>query len=169
MKNCGKCKKCLQSVEFNKNKTTKTGLTSYCKQCSKIYGTLSMRKWRMANPEASKAQGRKDAKHRRRTKPEVFILNGARNRAKAKGLEFNLVLEDIIIPSHCPVLGIELEVHENFHGHSSPTIDRIDNTQGYIKNNIIIISYRANWIKTDASIDELEKIVTFYKQYILRN
>lgn len=41
---------------------------------------------------------------------------------------------------------------------NSPSIDRLDNTKGYVKGNINIISWRANRIKSDATLDELEKI-----------
>jgi hypothetical protein len=42
---------------------------------------------------------------------------------------------------------------------NSPSIDRIDPARGYIKENIWVISHRANQIKSDASHEEL-KLVT---------
>ncbi len=54
---------------------------------------------------------------------------------------------------------------EGRQGPSSPTIDRIDNTRGYTKDNVLVVSHRANSIKSDATLDELEAIVSFYRHY----
>lgn len=82
----------------------------------------------------------------------------ARNRARKSGLDFSIVPEDINIPEICPLLGIRLEISTGRHKDKSPTLDRIDNRRGYVPNNIWIISYRANRIKNDASIEELEAV-----------
>ena len=85
---------------------------------------------------------------------------GAQNRAKKKNIECSLVLEDIIIPDLCPILGIQLKKDNKGHAQdSSPSIDRIDSKKGYIKNNIRIISFRANTIKNNATIEELELVL----------
>jgi hypothetical protein len=47
---------------------------------------------------------------------------------------------------------------------SSPTLDKIDNAKGYTKGNIIWVSSRANRIKSDATLDELEKLIEYVKQ-----
>jgi hypothetical protein len=90
------------------------------------------------------------------------MLSGAKCRAKKKGILFNLVREDIPdIPKLCPVLDIPLKIHFEFCGwhDDSPSLDRINNCRGYIKDNIRIISNRANRLKIDASLVELEKIL----------
>ena len=78
-----------------------------------------------------------------------------KQRAKEKGLEFNLDISDILIPTHCPYLGIELKVIGKQLTDNSPSLDRIDNTKGYIKGNVEIISQLANRCKSDLSIDQL--------------
>jgi len=45
-------------------------------------------------------------------------------------------------------------------------LDRIDNSKGYIKNNIVVISRYANELKKNATIDDLQKLVDFYKKLI---
>lgn len=45
-----------------------------------------------------------------------------------------------------------------------PIIDRIDNTKGYIKENIVVVSTRANLLKSDATINELVMVAKFYNE-----
>jgi hypothetical protein len=97
------------------------------------------------------------------TNPSKFLLESSKSRARKKGLEHTITIEDIIIPSMCPVLGIPLKIGIGLPTDNSPSLDRIDNTKGYIKENVIVISHRANTLKRNATIDELEKIVDFYK------
>lgn len=90
------------------------------------------------------------------------MLSGAKCRAKRKGIVFDLKLEDIPeVPVICPILEIPLKVHEGVSGwhDDSPSLDRITNDKGYIKDNVRIISNRANRLRCDASLEELEKIV----------
>ncbi len=49
---------------------------------------------------------------------------------------------------------------------NSPSFDRIIPTRGYTKGNVIIISNRANRIKSDATVEELERVASFYRQLI---
>lgn len=95
------------------------------------------------------------------------LLHPAKQRAKEKGLEFDLTIEDIIIPERCPALGITLKpsVGEGSKSltklETSPSIDRIDNAKGYTKDNICVISLRANNIKKNATMSEL-KLILFH-------
>lgn len=88
---------------------------------------------------------------------ELKMINRARNRAKIKNIEFSLKTEDIIIPEYCPIMGIKLECGKGKSGGSknSPSIDKIDPTKGYTKENIRIISHLANMMKSCATKDEL--------------
>jgi len=60
----------------------------------------------------------------------------------------------------CPVFHIRMELEDYEEGRSwkrwsSPSIDRIDSTKQHHIDNIHIISWRANNLKADATIDEL--------------
>ena len=90
---------------------------------------------------------------------ESRMLNRARNRAKAKNELCNLEISDIKIPEYCPVLGIKLHRHFGKPGgrKDSPALDRIDNTKGYVKGNIWVISHLANMMKNSADKAELLK------------
>lgn len=93
------------------------------------------------------------------------IFNQLKDRALRKGIEFELDFEKIKWPDRCPVLGIKL----NYLGRiqtldSSPSFDRINPQKGYIHNNICIISMRANRIKYDASLEELEAVYKYMRE-----
>jgi len=87
----------------------------------------------------------------------------AKRRAKKKKLEFSIIREDLVVPEHCPIFNTPLVYNrkkgKTFQGWDSPTVDRIDNTKGYTKDNIAIISWRANSIKGNATLKELKSIV----------
>lgn len=83
--------------------------------------------------------------------------------AKKREREFNLRVVDLQLPDNCPVLGIPLDYGtpaKNFE--ATPSIDRIDNTKGYVTGNVLVISTRANTLKRDASRDELERASRFW-------
>lgn len=81
----------------------------------------------------------------------------ARDRCLKSGKEFSIDVEDIIIPELCPYLGIKLEPHSGSSGGKpySPSLDRIDNSAGYTRDNIQVISHLANQMKANASREEL--------------
>ena len=88
--------------------------------------------------------------------PVRDMLRQAKVRAKQKGMEFSVSVEDIEKSAVCPLLGIELKYdNKGTYKPNSATLDRIDNSRGYVKGNVWIVSYRANSIKTDASVGEL--------------
>jgi hypothetical protein len=91
------------------------------------------------------------------------MLRNAKNRAKEIGREFNLVREDVVMPEFCPVLGLRLEKGSTGFQPCSPSIDRVDSTKGYVQGNVQVISWRANRLKADATIEELEKVLAYMK------
>lgn len=102
----------------------------------------------------------------RRNRTNEYILASARKRANKKGLDFDITLDDVVIPEVCPVLGIPIFVSEGYNRDNSPSLDRIDNTKGYVKGNVRVISWRANSLKRDASIEEMEKIIEYMKREV---
>ena len=98
----------------------------------------------------------------RRKNPEKYLIQAARSRATMYGLRFTLTEDDIQIPTHCPILGIKLRKNIGGMKDNSVSIDRINNRRGYTPDNIVVVSLRANRLKSDASLDELKKITKFY-------
>ena len=90
---------------------------------------------------------------------EYKMLARAKSRAKKNNLPFNLELDDIVIPEKCPLLGIKIESTEVRNSPNNPSLDRIIPEKGYIKGNVWVISNRANTLKNDATLQELELLV----------
>lgn len=100
-----------------------------------------------------------------RADPRRGMLKAAKRRAKQKGLECTITLEDIVVPDRCPVLGIKLVPGASgTQGPTpaSPSVDRIDPAGGYTPDNVMVVSFRANQIKSSASPDEIRKVAEFY-------
>ena len=90
--------------------------------------------------------------------PEWKMRQRAKQRCKKSGREFNIKVSDIVIPDKCPILGIEINMNSGKSGayKNSPSLDRIDNSKGYLPDNIQVISQAANAMKHDASWEELK-------------
>ncbi len=84
------------------------------------------------------------------TPREKRLWNAAKSRAAKKGREFNIEMGDITIPTICPVLGTPMV---------APSLDRIDSSKGYVKGNVRVISKRANTLKNNATIEEIELVL----------
>jgi hypothetical protein len=67
-----------------------------------------------------------------------------------------------VVPERCPVLGIPLAVSTRRCSAGSPTLDRIDSRLGYVQGNVIVVSFRANTIKSDSTLEELAAVLRFY-------
>lgn len=87
------------------------------------------------------------------------LWRAAQKRAKASGTPFTITKDDITIPETCPVFGTKLIVGTALFGPDSPSLDRIRPTEGYVPGNVWVISHRANMIKSDATLAELEQLV----------
>jgi hypothetical protein len=85
--------------------------------------------------------------------------------AASRGIPFDLKptdIDDIGIPITCPVLGIPITFNRGEPSDNSISFDRIDSTKGYTRDNLIIVSYRANVLKSNATLDEMRRLVNFY-------
>lgn len=140
-----------------------------CKDCSRDESRLRATKKRLSDPEAYRQRANERA--RRRTARLLHdprnarqrLLYQAKSRALAKGLAFDLTIEDVEIPDVCPLLGIPL-IPSRGEGvgptRNSPSLDRIDPKQDYVRGNVWVVSHFANAIKRDASAEDLIKIGT---------
>ena len=95
-------------------------------------------------------------------------VRASRDRAKQKGVPFNLTIDHIneIWPpdNKCPVLGVPFVRGRGEPIPTSPTFDRIEPAEGYTIGNVQVISRRANLIKSDATAAE----VMIVAQYLIK-
>lgn len=89
------------------------------------------------------------------------MLSHAKARAFEEGVAFDLTLDWLMEMfghiTHCPVLGIKIDWSKRGVGpsHHSPTIDKLIGAHGYTKGNVVLISHKANAMKSDATPEEL--------------
>lgn len=143
----------------------------------KAYRAEQNKIWRLKNKEAIRERRakyreehreeiRERAREAYKKNPYCFLLHNIKTRAKRQGVPFNITAEDIETPEFCPVLGIRMERSTNPKGgisDCSPTVDRLVPELGYVKGNVIVVSHKANRIKNNATIDELETVARFYR------
>lgn len=118
--------------------------------------------WRQAHPDYQRKYKAERADFKRN------LCSRARNRGRKKGLEATIQPGDLDWPSHCPVLGVELDypaqgakrtgltVQANW-----PSLDRWDSTKGYVPGNVFVISYRANTLKSSATYAEILRVAKY--------
>lgn len=98
-----------------------------------------------------------------------MLLALAKQRAKVSGIPFRITEKDIRIPKRCPALGIPLK-----HGtgrrrlDGSPTLDRVNPKLGYVPGNVVVVSYLANTIKSNANAVQIGKVYRWLKRLTRR-
>jgi hypothetical protein len=95
-----------------------------------------------------------------RADPRIRMWETSKNSARIKQIEHTIEYTDIPTPEFCCYLGIRLDYRrakdkEDVRADNTPSIDRIDNTLGYVRGNIQVISNLANRMKANASIELL--------------
>lgn len=169
---CKTCEITKKAEDFYIAKLNTTGLSTECKECTKHRRKINAEKRGSRDAELRKIRYSKNIERFRAQKRnytlahyEKHVVNKARTRARKKGVDFNLTESDIVIPKNCPILKVPLVVGNKGSYKYSPSLDRIDNSKGYIKGNIQIISSLANTMKNEASFEELK----LFAKYILKN
>lgn len=111
----------------------------------------------------------KEYKNRKYRNPQgriLYLATQAAFRARQKGLEYDTAaLRQLAAepPLHCKCCGKEFLYAERGKAHLEhvPSIDRIDNSKGYIAGNVAIICNRCNKAKRDSDVELLKKIITY--------
>lgn len=180
-KYCNECKQILPISEFGYHRRNgNPHLNSVCKKCAVV------RTMRCPNRTETQARSNATKEERRKTDAEYRkylsdidkkyyksergikqkLLERAKSRAKGKGLECSITIDDIILPKVCPILEIPLKPGDSYDYMNSYSLDRIDNEKGYTKDNIRVISTLANMMKNCATKDQLKTFVKNIYNYI---
>jgi len=125
---------------------------------------LACKKYYNKNKEKLNEKGRqrylknkdKILSHNRETcklNPEKTLFIRIKSKCKRNETEFLIKETDIVIPEYCPLLNIKLDpwgIRDVL-----PSLDRIDNSKGYIPGNVWVISTLANRMKNSATKEQL--------------
>ena len=139
----------------------------FCETCNPLFSNWEKKsiKYHKYPEEHEKFKRQKRQEFERRYIQQMLLKS--KRRALLKNLDFNLEMSDIIIPKMCPILEVNLVIGTKGNYEFSPSLDRIDNTKGYIKGNVQVISKKANSMKNSASIEELKKFCANVLRYSL--
>jgi hypothetical protein len=99
----------------------------------------------------------------KRMNPTRRLWQGAKKRALNKGIDFSIPWTEVVIPDYCPIIGIKIELHNSTIKESSPSLDRIDNSKGYVVGNVHVISHRANALKSNLTLEQAERLVEYMR------
>jgi len=149
-----------------------------CSKCnlSKVHDVKSRRAGCIECIRKLSAKSGKDAYIPKEKKEETYntieniLLMSATARAKKKKLDFSIKHEDVLIPEYCPILGIKIDkfLEDASQSHqsriSSPSLDRIDSSKGYVKGNVAVISYKANVIKGQGTAKQHRLIANWIRK-----
>lgn len=105
--------------------------------------------------------------------PIHHMLKNCKRRAKKNNIPFDITSMDIEKPTHCPVfdiplnyIGTRIKNNKSLLATNTATLDRIVPSLGYVKGNVIVISWRANELKRNATVDELVALASFYQKLL---
>lgn len=143
---------------YKKNSSGKYGKkTNMCRSCSQKKSRHHYDKYKW------------NAFARRKKDPIHFIYIRLKSSAKKRKIHFDITEEELRskFTKNCPIYGNELKFFSN--SDWSPSVDRIDSRKGYTKNNIIIVSKKANVLKNGCSVDDLRLLYNFYSSIVEGN
>ena len=148
---CGK-----ERIVEVKNERESSGMKYFCKSCNSTLTALEktrILREKIPGFHETEKQQRRDSYKRNIIHTMVCR---AQKRALKYGYDFDLEDSDIIIPEKCPILEVPFVLGSKGNYEYTPTIDRVDNNKGYTKDNIQVISKKANSMKNSASLEELK-------------
>jgi hypothetical protein len=161
LRECSRCGQQLPITHFQAQPYRNGQRRRQCRVCRQV----TVEAWRLRHKEYDNEHKREYRLKRITANPVLEMLKGAQSRAKKQGIPFDLTLSDLVVPVACPVLGIVLSKrHGKGSCPASPSLDRVIPDHGYVRGNVHIISMRANRLKSNATIDDLEAVLAYMKR-----
>lgn len=93
-----------------------------------------------------------------------YLARNSRKRAKQLKIEHTVSWKDIPIPDVCPITLRPMQRELGQAGPNSYSLDRIDPDKGYVKGNVLVMSWQANRAKCELTLPMLERLVEYLKQ-----
>lgn len=164
-------KKCLichvELTEANWSSWSAKNYINKCKMCLRLEKNEWLAKKRASLSDSEKASAReRSEKGRLKSKKEnpkkytaTQMTGSCKKRAKYIFVDCDIDASFVlsIMPDKCPILGVELKYGGGDRSPESASLDRIDSSKGYTRDNVQIISSRANMMKSDATTEEMLK------------
>ena len=138
----------------NPDKAKERDHQKYLRNREKIL--VRSREYHAKNPHV----GRKSSKNQRLNSPWIMLLTQAKRRAKERDLAFDLTREWAIArwTNHCEITGLPFVLGTVDHYPRSPSIDRIDSSQGYTQDNCRFILFAVNSLRGKGTDEEMVEI-----------
>lgn len=141
-----KCKACSLDRSVDSFYSNRNGLHSICKPCYILKNKEYQRTYRAKNRFAIR-------------------VRSCKARANENNLPFDLTEGYIksIWTDNCPVFGTPLKIEALKGEDHHAQLDKIVPELGYVQGNVVWLSQRANRIKDDATLEDLERLITWLK------
>lgn len=152
VKTCPRCKKDKELSEFHKDQVDKP--KGVCKACVSLA-------WKARTTRDRLDKYRARAKKFDDNNIQRYLLRYARRRAKEKGIECTIRPDDIRLRERCPILGTPLVKNTGQWSGNSYSLDRRDSSRGYVPGNVEVISWKANSLKSDLSLEQVKRLVQY--------
>lgn len=132
-----------------------------CLACARIERAKSrVKKHFPRNPRFTSEVRRKHA-----STPLIYLFQSARQRAKIKGMEFSIGLDDVFMPEECPCCGIPFgKLPNKIPKDDAMSLDRINNDVGYVVGNVAILCWGCNRRKGTSSVRQLRVLVEWMEK-----
>ena len=106
-------------------------------------------------------------KDKHHSSPWKTMYQTAKRKAMEQGLNFDITPEylESLYPkdNKCPVFGFNLTISKRGESRDqSPSLDKIIPSKGYVEGNVTIVSLKANRMKNNGSLDDLQKVIDYY-------
>lgn len=185
---CGR-RKPLDSSHFVRTSYCVFGLQWMCKSCMNVYH----RQWKASHPEIAVRRrelyrlhygpiSRANEERRRREHPirvrAQRVRHSMRDRARTLRIPFddayftvNRLIRLFQSTPNCPCCGVSIDYGFKVAGRVNnrcPSMDRLVPLHGYTRRNTVLVCWRCNNLKRDASPDELERVAMWFKEQLSR-
>lgn len=121
--------------------------------------------WQKRMYDERPADFRQMCRDKKLKNPVAYMLTGVRSRAAKRGIQFSITAADIQVPAECPCCTRPLQMRSGPAKQGplpgSPSIDRIEGALGYVPGNVIVICWRCNELKRNATADELRTVLNW--------